>query len=162
MIAITISGQSRSRSSPPLLSMRSSSIFRVNYPLAIIFPWRSISMVSSGRRRQLSHLCELKRIQSSETSFGWAVYYILYLLFRLRLRFLVRIARGQKFFTIFDQMNVTPRWEFLWVVNVNSAIIALSSAPPPSMVNQSQWENKPDNVKGLAEFHCEFVFSSRR
>ena len=74
MIAIKISGQSRSRSSPPLSSMRFSSIFRVNYPLAIIFPWRSISMVSSGRRRQLSHLCELKRIQSSETSFGWAVY----------------------------------------------------------------------------------------
>ena len=35
-----------------------------------------------------------------------------------------------KIFTIFDQMNVTPRWEFLWVVNVNSAIIALSAPPP--------------------------------
>ena len=159
MIAITISGQSRSRSSPPLSSMRFSSIFRVNYPLAIIFPWRSISMVSSGRRCQLSHLCELKRIQSSETSFGWAVYNVLSLISPQATISGADRPRAQ-IFTIFDQMNVTPRWEFLWVVNVNSAIIALS-APPPNMVNHSQWENKSDKVKGLAEFHCEFDFSSR-
>ena len=157
MIAITISGQSRSRSSPPLLSVWSSSIFRVNYSPEGAFLW---SQVGGGANYHTfvnwKESNQAKRVSDEQC----IMFYISY--FASGYDFWCGSPEGTNFHNFWPNERDSPLRAFVGCKCKFCDNCSFLRPAPPSMVNQSQWENKPDNVKGLAEFHCEFVFSSRR